>query len=361
MKTESLTKTTSDRLATVLSYGALLLIGYLTYLILSPFLTPLVWSAVFAIFFYPLHVRILRKLKPTPAALTSTVLVTLLLIVPALVVAWFTTREAIDAGSKIQDMWLQPGSAAPSHVVEKLRALLPASMQGMDFSAPLRQAAEKIGAFLAAKFATLLKNLFEFFVDLFILLFALFFMFRDGEKLVRAVRHLLPFDGKIQNDMMRESRDLIFASVAVGLAIAAIQGALGGLAFALVGIATPVFWGVLIAFFSLVPVVGSALIWVPAAAWIGITGSWGKAIVILVICGGVAGIADNIIRPLLLKNRTRLNELLLFLSVLGGIQMFGILGIIVGPTIVAAALGIFRVYMQRREHIRDTPGVVEGA
>jgi len=352
MKTDSLAKTTSDRLTTVLSYGALLLLGYLAYLILEPFLVPLAWSAVFAIFFFPLHAKLLKKLKPTHAALVSTLLVTFLLIVPALVVLWYTTREALDAAGRAHSMWLQPGSAVPSHVAEKLRSLLPASLQQTDFSAPLRQGAERIATFLAAKFTALLKNLFAFLVDLFILLFSLFFMFRDGDGIVRGVRHLLPFDRELQNDVMRESRDLIFASVAVGLLIAAIQGTLGGTAFALTGIRTPVFWGVLIAFFSLVPVVGSALIWIPAALWLAFTGSWGKAIVVLAICGGVAGVADNIIRPVLLKNRTRLNELLLFLAVLGGIQAFGLLGLVIGPTIVAAALGVFRVYMQKRDQLQ---------
>jgi predicted PurR-regulated permease PerM len=355
MKTDSPAKTTSDRLTTVLSYGALLLLGYLAYSILEPFLVPLAWSAVFAIFFFPLHEKILRKLKPTPAALASTLLVTFLLIVPALVVLWYTTREALDAAGRVQSVWLQPGSALPPHIAEKLHSLLPKSLQNTDFSAPLRQGAERIASFLATKFAALLKNLFAFLVDLFILLFSLFFMFRDGDSIVRGVRHLLPFDREIQNEVMRESRDLIFASVAIGLLIAAIQGTLGGTAFALTGIRTPVFWGVLIAFFSLVPVVGSALIWVPAALWLAFTGSWGKAIVVLAICGGVAGVADNIIRPVLLKNRTRLNELLLFLSVLGGIQVFGLLGLVIGPTIVAAALGVFRVYMQKRDQLQSPP------
>jgi predicted PurR-regulated permease PerM len=163
------------------------------------------------------------------------------------------------------------------------------------------------------------------------------------------MRHLLPFDPNIQEDMMRESKELIFASVAVGLLIAAIQGALGGLAFTLVGIGTGIFWGVLMGFFSLVPVVGSALIWVPAALWLALTGHVWRGLLVLLICGGVAGVADNIIRPLLLRNRTHLNELLLFISVLGGIEVFGLLGLVAGPTILAAAMGIFRVYTQHRD------------
>lgn len=341
--------TTSDRLTTVLSYGALLLLGYLVFRIAEPFLVPLAWSAVLAIFFYPAHERIERRLRPTPAALVSTLGVTLLLIVPTIIVLVLATRQALDATARIQSALLDPEKALPTHALDWIRSRLPAEWQSADFSQPLRQAAEKVAGFLAGNFAGLVKNLAAFFVDLFILIFSLFFMFRDGESVVRGVRHLMPFDESIQRDMLSESKDLIFASVAVALVIAGMQGLLGGLAFTVGGIPTPIFWGVLIAFFSLVPVVGSALIWVPAALWLAFSGHWGKGLAVVVICGGVAGVADNIVRPLLLRNRTHLNELLLFISVLGGLEVFGLLGLVAGPTIVAAAMGLFRVYMDRRD------------
>jgi predicted PurR-regulated permease PerM len=343
--------TTSDQVTTVLSYGALLLLGYLVYEITAPFLVPLAWSAVLAIFFYPLHERVEKKLKPNLAATVSTLAVTFLLIVPSLVVLFYTTKQAIDAGAKAQIVLQAPDKAVPTQVLDWLKNQLPDSMQDADFSDPVRRGAEKVAGFLAAKVGGLVKNIFAFFLDLFVLLFALFFMFRDGDDVVRAVRHLLPFDPSIQEDMMHESKELIFASVAVGLLVAAIQGALGGLAFTLVGIGAAIFWGVLMGFFSLVPVVGSALIWVPAALWLAFTGHIGKGLLIAAICGIVAGVADNIVRPLLLRNRTHLNELLLFVSVLGGIEVFGLLGLVAGPTIVAAAMGVFRVYMQHRDDL----------
>jgi predicted PurR-regulated permease PerM len=153
---------------------------------------------------------------------------------------------------------------------------------------------------------------------------------------------------------------LIFASVAVALLIAAIQGCLGGLAFEVVGLPAPVFLGVLIAFCSIVPVVGSALIWVPAALWLGFHGHWGKALIIIISSGGLATVADNIVRPMLLRNRTRLNDLLLFLSILGGLDVFGLLGLVIGPTVVAAALAVFRVYVEHRERLDQLKAVEKG-
>jgi predicted PurR-regulated permease PerM len=342
-------RTTSDRLTTVLSYGALLLIGYVVYQIVEPFLEPLVWSAVLAIFFFPFHEHLKNRMGPNRAALVSTLGVTLLLIAPSLVVLVYTTRQAIDAASAVQSAVLDTQRALPAHTVEWVRHHLPVAWRSMDFSQPLRQGAERIAAFLAENFTRLVKNLFAFLVDLVIVIFALFFMFRDSDSIVRGVRHLLPFERAIQEDVLRESRDLIFGSVAVALVIAGIQGLLGGTAFAIGGISNPIFWGVVIAFFSLVPVVGSALIWVPGALYVGFAGHWGRAVAVLIICGGVAGAADNIVRPLLLRNRTRLNELLLFISVLGGLEVFGLLGLVVGPAVFAAAMGIFRVYMHQRE------------
>lgn len=343
------TTTTSDRLTTVLSYGALLLIGYLVYLIVEPFIQPLVWSAVLAIFFYPWHEKLKFRLGPNRASLVTTVGVTLLLIAPALIVLVYTTRQALDAASELQSAVLDTQKALPAQAVEWVRNHLPAAWRNMDFSQPLRQGATRIATFLAENFTRLVKNLFTFLVDLVIVIFALFFMFRDGDSILRGLRHLLPFEPSIQEDVLRESRDLIFGSVAVALVIAGIQGVLGGAAFAIAGIGNPIFWGVVIGFFSIVPVVGSALIWVPAALYVGFTGHWGKALVIVAICGGISGTADNIVRPLLLRNRTRLNELLLFIAVLGGLQVFGLLGLVVGPAVFAAAMGIFRVYMQQRE------------
>lgn len=343
--------TTLDRLATVLSYGALLLLGYIVFLIFEPFLVPLTWSAVLAIFFYPVHERLAQRMKPGWAALVSTLGVTLLLIVPTLVVLSYTAKQAIDATARLQTVLKNPQTELPNDLIEKVQAQLPEAWRSTDFSEPLRQGAERIATFLAGKFGALVRNLVSFFVALFILIFALFFMFRDGEGAVRGVKHLFPFDQQIQEEMLLESKELIFASVAVGLLVAGIQGLLGGTAFAITGIHTPIFWGVVIAFFSLVPVVGSALIWLPTALWLGFSGHWGKAITIITICGAVAGIADNIVRPLLLRNRTQLNELLLFIGVLGGLSAFGLLGLVVGPAIVAAAMGVFRVYMAHREDI----------
>ena len=354
MQTVSVTnQSTTDRLTTLLSYGALLLLLYLVYLIFRPFFAPLLWSAVLAIFFYPLYERLLRNMSPNRAALLSTLAVTFLLIVPSLFILYYTARQGVDATARIQAALLARGNGGEQGIMATIevwaRNHLPESLQSINIEDRLQEGVERFGTFVASSIGALLKNLLNFFVALFLMIFTLFFMLRDGDSVVRALRHLLPFDPEIQNDMMKESRELIFASVAVALIIAVIQGVLGGVAFRITGLPTAVFWGVVIAFCSLIPVVGSALVWLPASLWLLFSGHWGKAIVVLAICGGVSTIADNIVRPLLLSNRTRLNDLLLFIGVIGGLEAFGLLGLVAGPTIVAAAMGVFRVYMDRNE------------
>jgi len=344
---------TSDRLTTVLSYGALLLLGYLVYLVVSPFLLPLAWSGVLAIFFYPAYERLRRRYSPNWSAAICTLAVTGLLIVPVLLILIYATREAIEASASVREAVATGNAIMPSELADNLRAHLPESWREVDVTNYLKQGAEKAAAFLASRVGALLKNVFSFVVNLFILLFALFFIFKDGPRIVRAMRHLIPFDREVQDAMLQESRDLIFASVALSLVIAAVQGTLGGIAMALGGLSAPVFLGLMIGFCSVIPVVGSALIWVPGALWLGFNGHWGKAVLVVIICGGIAGVADNLLRPLLLRNRTKLNDLLIFISILGGLDVFGLLGLILGPTVVAAALGVLRVHMEHQEEVES--------
>jgi predicted PurR-regulated permease PerM len=116
-----------------------------------------------------------------------------------------------------------------------------------------------------------------------------------------------------------------------------------------VGLGAPLFWGVVMAFFALLPVVGSAAIWVPAAIWLMATGHWGRGLVLVAICAGVAGTVDNLLRPVLLSGRARLSGLLVFISLLGGISVFGVLGVVLGPIVVATTAGILDVYTRREE------------
>jgi predicted PurR-regulated permease PerM len=144
--------------------------------------------------------------------------------------------------------------------------------------------------------------------------------------------------------MLAEARELIFASVTTSVVIAIVQGIICGGGFAIVGLGSPIFWGVMMGFLSLLPVVGAWPVWIPAAIWLFSTGHPGRAVLLIIICGALGGTIDNILRPVLLGGRASLNGLLVFISVLGGIAVFGVLGVILGPIVVATAVGILDVY-----------------
>ena len=341
--------TTSDRLTTLLSYGVLLLLIYLVFRIYEPFLAALGWAAILVIFFYPMYDRLARKFSPRRAAVFSTLAVTILLIVPAILVTTLFVREAVSISRGVQHSIVEEHAPAVARKWAWIAQHVPGLDPNANVAEMVEQGVQKEAGFLAERLGTVLRNIAEFIFDLFVMSFAMFYFFRDGDQIIRGVRSILPFDAEHRDTMMKQSRDLISASVTTSLIIAAIQGILGGLGFAIVKLPTPLFWGVAMAFFSLVPVVGSGLIFVPASLWLGFSGHWGRAILLLVICAGVSTIVDNVLRPLLLGGRTELSGLVIFISVVGGVGLFGMLGLVLGPILVATAAGVLAVYMERPE------------
>lgn len=338
--------TAGERLASVLFYGVVLLLAYLVFRIFEPFLVPLGWACVFVVVFYPLHARLEKHLGRTSAAAVSTLGVTLILIVPALLLMTVFVRDAIVAAPGIQHTVASGQYPWINRAWEWVGRRAPGSV---DLSTLVRQSVERMAQFLAEQLGTAVRNAAVFLFELFVTLFALFYFFRDAGSILGGIRRVLPFDEPHREKMIAEARDLIFASVTTSLVIASVQGLLGGTAFAVAGLSAPVFWGVLMAFFSLLPVVGSWPIWLPAAIWLFATGRLGRGLVVVAICAGVGTTVDNVLRPLLIGGRARLSGLLVFISVLGGISVFGMLGVVLGPIVVATVAGILDVYAQREK------------
>ena len=338
--------TAGERLATVLFYGVVLLLAYLVFRVFEPFLVPLGWACVLVVVFYPWHARLEKRWGRTPAAAVSTLGVTLILIVPTLLLMTVFVRDAVEAARSIQRAVAGGQYPGINRAWEWIREKTPGAGPA-DLATLVRQGAERMGQFLAAELGAVLRNAAVFLFELCVTLFALFYLFRDAGSIVEGMRRVLPFEEAHREKMIAEARDLIFASVTTSLIIAAVQGLLGGTAFAVVGLKAPVFWGVVIAFFSLLPVVGSWPIWLPAAVWLFATGHPWRSVVVVALCAGVGVTVDNFLRPLLISGRARLSGLLVFISVLGGISVFGMLGIVLGPIVVATVAGTLDVYAQR--------------
>jgi len=202
---------------------------------------------------------------------------------------------------------------------------------------------KRVGAFLAARAGDLLQNVAVFVFDLVITLFAAFFLFRDGDALMLAIRRTLPVEDAFKERLIRQTRELVSATVASAGIVAAVQGLLGGLLFAALGIDAPVFWGVVMMFFCLLPF-GAWVVWLPAALLFFASGDWLRGVILAGFGLGVVSAADNVLRPWLLSGTARMNGLLVLISLLGGMSVFGALGLVLGPTLMATAVGVLRTY-----------------
>ena len=333
-----------NRFSNVLFYGVVLCLGYLVFRVFQPFLVPLGWAAVFGVIFYSLNKRFERKWGRTRSAVLITLGVTVILIVPVLLLAAMFVREGIAAAVDIQAAMAGGGYGWLSRAWGWIATHISARGITVDLPDLVRQGASRAGEYMAAELGRVIRNIVVFLFGLFVMLFALFYFLRDGDSIMARFRLFLPFEETMTERMLAEARELIFASVTTSLVIAAVQGTICGSSFAIVGLGSPVFWGVVMGFLSLLPVVGAWPVWVPAAIWLFSTGHVGRGLILIAICGALGATIDNILRPVLLGGRASLNGLLVFISVLGGITVFGVLGVVLGPIVVATTVGILDVY-----------------
>lgn len=338
--------TVQKRIGTVLFYGILLLLAYLVYLVFEPFLAALAWAVVLVVFCYPAYQRLERYQGRTLAAATSTAGIVLIVIVPALLVMAAFVREGVDATRSIQSGMANGHFAWVNNLWGRIQQRFPEA-NPTDLATLLHQYAEKAAGYLAEQLGNILKHTAVFLFHLGVAILAMFYLFRDGDAFMSRLRAVLPFEEEHRERMLREGRDLITASVMSSLAAAAAHGLLGGMAFAVTGISSPIFWAVMMGFFSLVPVVGSAIIWVPASISLMIGGHVGHGILLAVICGVIVSVVDNVVRPWLISGRAEMGGLVIFISVLGGISVFGMLGVVLGPIIVATAVSMLELSAPR--------------
>jgi predicted PurR-regulated permease PerM len=334
-----------ERLGQLLFYGAVLLIVYLVFLVVSPFLVPLGWAGVLAVSLQPLFRRLASRLGRSRAAGLCVLIVLLLLVVPVYVLVGALVSEGAQAVEALQGAL----SATPP---EKVMVLWAWVQSHVPFLAPDRLAAtvgalaERLGSLLASGSGRLLGGIAILVLDLALALFALFFFLRDAPGIVGVLRSFLPFHDQQRDQVVRQVEDLVFASVIAGLAVAAVQGLLGGVGFWLVGVRAPAVWGTVMAFMSLVPLVGASLVWAPVALWFLLTGDITRGLVLIGIGGGLVGMADNILRPLLLTGRSSMNGLVTFVALLGGMSAFGLIGLVFGPVVVAVGLALLNAYLK---------------
>jgi len=331
-----------DRIRTTSFYAAFALLTYLFYIVAKPFIVPLCASAILVVFFYPWHLRLERRYGAGLASLASTLLVTTILIVPMLLVVSAFVREAAAAAASVQEAVAAGEFERVGHWWSWIqhRAPLVAGITLADVAADLGR---RLGGFAAESAGDLLRNVGVVLFDLIVMIFAMFFLFRDARSIMRLVRRVLPFEEEQREQVISQAHDLIRASVVSAIAVASAQGAAGGLLFWAVGIGAPVFWGVTMAFLSLLPI-GAWAIWLPAGIWLLVNGSTARGVILLAVGTGVVSAIDNVLRPALLSGRAQMNGLLVLISLLGGIAAFGLIGLVIGPVVVATMTSLLSAY-----------------
>ena len=331
------------------------LLAFLLFRILQPFIGPILWSVLLAFLLFPV-IRALRRVlgnRQTAAASVLTFGMVLVIIGPVTLLGVAFTRQAAELFSRMQSgqvTMIRPSDLLRVPIVDRL-------MQWAESVAPISaeqveqwfvNAAKGLLAAVVAGSGAFVVEALGTVLNLVVMLFLLFFFLRDGEVMVRKARALIPMEPERQEHLVAHLAAVTRAVVLGSLVTALVQGTLVGLAFVLVGLPSPVVFGALAAVASLVPFVGSALVWVPAAGVLAYQGRWGAAL-FMALWGGIAvSSADNFIRPLFISGRARITTLPVFLGLAGGVNAFGPIGLVLGPVIVALVLALLRFAEESR-------------
>ncbi|HKV23066.1 MAG TPA: AI-2E family transporter [Candidatus Acidoferrum sp.] len=337
---------TKNRTTTVFLLGLIAVALYLCYVLISPFLKPVAFSAILAILFFPMHSRIRRRIRNrTASALISTVVVILLTALSASFLG-----RAIATG--LRDIYQSLAGSADGRerlglylvnlfekTVELLDRYLPIPVA--DLQGAIVNQAERWVAALLNMTAGAIGSVALLIANTFIAFFVLFFLFRDGKGMLRRAFVLLPLTKDQARRLFARVKDTLNAIVFGTLAMAAFQGALTGLAFWIVGVTSPVLWAIVTALCALLPVIGTAFVLFPAISMLAFSGHWMKAVILLVWGLAIVHPVDNVLRPYLIGDRIKVSTLYVFFAVLGGLKVLGPLGLFLGPLILAVTVALF--------------------
>ncbi len=333
---------------TFLLFLMIVSIGFL--LLLKPFFGTIFWACAIAVIFAPVHQRVLRHWPKSPnsAALITLLMCTVILILPVIFVITSVVNEGVNIYEK-----LQSGEINPAHYVEMIQTAFPRLQHtlarvGVDVANLKGSAvngAMEGGKFLASHTLAIGQNAFGFLMSLVLMLYITFFMLRDGDKLVELMVRALPLGDTRERMLFALFAEVTRATIKGNIVIAMIQGTLGGITLGFLGINGAILWGVVMACASLIPAVGSALVWVPIAIYLAAIGEITSAIILTAVGAGVIGTIDNVLRPLLVGRDTKLPDYLVLLSTLGGIALFGINGFVIGPLVAALFIAFWGIFM----------------
>ena len=324
---------------------------YLCWLMIKPFLSVVAWAIVLVIVFYPIHKRLEDRIRHRGLrALVSCLLVVLVIVLPLVVLTTVLVEELVkvipNLPSQTSELLNNPTSPF-GRISGWLQARF--GLDTVSSKAFVVDQLKQSSDWLLGSSLNLLRNIVGGIVKAFFVLFTMYYLFKDGDKIVDKLPAALPLGRKQSEAIIIRTQEVVSASVYGVVAIAGIQGILGGIMFWILGVPSPLLWAVLMAFVCMIPLAGSFLVWLPLAIYLIATGHWTKAIILIIWGALVISTIDNLLRPKLVGSQTRLHELLVFFAVLGGISVFGLLGIVLGPVVLAITLGLLQTFQVREE------------
>lgn len=313
-----------------------LLLGYFTYQIFRPFFNPIGWAIVFAIVLYPVHAFVLRRVKS--GSLTAVIMLLFILIVTLGPLSYISFQLA----HELRTVSLDHTAEEITSIIDRpyVRPLVDwilsvFNVTEEELRASLVENLMKLGKHLLSHLGGGIGDIVNGAFNFLLMAFTLFFLLRDGPEFLVKMRDYLPFPDREKTKLAKQVKDIVVSTIYGGVAVAFAQALIGMIGFAVVGIRAPVLWGLVMAIASFIPVVGCAIVWVPATLYLLVKGAVVNGLVLAAI--GVFGIStvDNFLRPIIIKGRVRMPLLLVFFSVFGGIQFFGLIGLVLGPLVVA--------------------------
>lgn len=324
--------------------------------ILAPFFGAVFWGTILAILFQPVQRWLAAYFgkRRNLAALVTMALIILIVILPLVFVTATLVQEIAYVYQELKT--LQPNYT--QYFQEFIHAL-PTSIQRLlakygltnipGIQRKLTDGAAQISQFVATQAVSIGQNTFQFVVSFGVMLYLVFFLLRDGGEIGRRVRRALPLDEEHKNLLLTKFTTVVRATVKGNIAVALVQGALGGLIFWILGIQGVILWGSLMAFLSLLPAIGAGLVWVPAAIYFVMIGEIWKCVILVAFCVGVIGMVDNLLRPLLVGKDTKMPDWVVLISTLGGMALFGINGFVIGPLVAALFMASWHIFARTEQ------------
>jgi predicted PurR-regulated permease PerM len=308
-------------------------------IICLPFISMLIYSAIFATVFYPVQRRLMRRHGRGFSALISTAILCLLIILPSMVAFNLAAGQALDIANKIGKKSESEGGVIPFVTQNVDRATLYVGkyidVSKFDINAQLQSKAKALAERVLPAAGAMAGNLIGTVLSMFLGLISVYMLLREGDRIVDYILRLLPLSEHQAKRLIQTLRDNIVADVEGVFAVAAAQGLGTGLAFAVIGVSPAALFGIAAAFCSLVPIFGTGLVWIPASIYLLATGHVVKGLVLLGLGAGVISSLDSVVRPLFVGKKLHANAMVIMIAMLGGVKAFGFLGLFIGPVVVA--------------------------